>query len=186
VGLTAFDPDAFPSPEGSPPPMPSVHALPTPLPSPLASFEPVADAEADALFDDTQTCTNDAAGAIVTFPRSWHTNEAGEDVPACTFFDSQPIDLEIVFSGLGEFPPIVIRPLPAWTGGIEEPLYERFTIAGRVVWRITFRPDQQSTGTNYLIPTTDDPYGPFIHAGAGTSEGRAVLERMLIRLELSD
>jgi hypothetical protein len=73
--------------------------------------------------------------------------------------------------------------LPTWFGGIGEPRYERLTIAGRVAWRITFSPEQQSFGTNYLIPTTDDPYGPFVHAGALTDEDRAVLERILIRLE---
>ena len=186
IGVTAFDPEAFPSPDGSPVPLPSQHALPTPMPSPQSTFEPIADAEADALFTDTQTCTNDEVGLIVTFPSRWHTNEPGEDFPSCAFFDSEPIDLEAALSGLGDFPPIVIRPLPAWIGGIEEPRRERIPVGDRIAWRLSYTPEQSSFGTAYLIPTTDDPYGPFIHAGVFTDEGRAVLERMLVRLEFTE
>ena len=184
VGVTAYDPDAFPTPEGTPPPMPTLIGLPSPAPSPLSSFEPQPNEEAEALFAETQSCTNEAAGVVVTFPAAWHTNEATDDIPACFFFDEEPIDVELVLSGLGEHP-LVVRSLPSWSGGIEEPVAERLMLDGRAMWRLTWTADQQSFGTNYLIPVTDDPYGPFVHASS-LSDDLAVLERMLVRLEFTD
>ncbi len=186
VGVTRFDPDAFPTPSGSPPPMPSLHALPSPVPSPLPTFEPIADADADALFAETRTCTNEDLGATITYPAGWQTNVDHADFPSCTFFDAETIDLDAALSGFSRLPAVMIRAVPTWMGGIEEPLYERVTIGDRLGWRITFAPDQMSTGTNYLIPTGDDPYGPFVHGYAAEDGGRPVLERMLLRLVLED
>jgi hypothetical protein len=185
VGVTAFDPDAFPTPEGTPPPMPTLIKLPSPAPSPIGAFEPGADADADALFAETQSCTNGAAEIVVTFPASWHTNEATAEFPACSFFDEAPIDVELALSGLGPHP-LVIRWLPSWGGGIEEPITERFELDARTMWRISWTAEQQSFGLNYLIELTDDPYGPFIHAAALEDEDRAVLDRMITRLEFTD
>ena len=182
--MTPFDPD--PSIEGSPFPLPSFYGLPSPPPSPAATFEPAADAEIDALFDEVQTCTNDDLGVTVTYPASWYANELLEDFPACSLFGPEPIDTELIFSGLGDFPPVAFHEMESWAGGIEEPVIERLPIDDRIAWRISFTPDQQSTGTQYLIPLADDPYGPLLRAVAGQADGRAVLERMLLRLEFTD
>lgn len=184
VGVTAFDPEALPTPEGTPLPMPSFIGLPSPAPSPLGSFEPQPNGEADALFAQTQSCIIESTGVVVTFPDAWFTNEATAEFPACFLFDEDPIDLDIAFSGLGERP-LGIRSLPSWLGGIEEPIAERLMLDGRAMWRLTFTADQMSFGTNYLIPVTDDPYGPFIHASS-LGDHLAVLERMLVRLEFTD
>lgn len=47
-------------------------------------------AEADALFAETATCTNTLDGYSVTYPSSWHTNDAVGPVPACSFFSPIP------------------------------------------------------------------------------------------------
>lgn len=185
VGVSAFDPDAFPSPEGTAFAMPSLHALPSELPEPLPTFEPVVDADADALFDEVQTCRNADLGTTLTYPASWHTNEATDDFPACSLFGPEPVDADAFLSGFADVP-VLVRKLEAWQGGIELPLYERIPIAGRTAWRISFTEEQMSFGTNYLIPTTDDPYGPFLAVVGFTDEGRAVLERMLTRLEIGE
>lgn len=187
VGVTTFDPDSLPPPTGSPEPMPSFQALPTPLPAPAATFEAAADAEAEALFEETQTCTNAAVGATFTFPATWHTNEAYEDLPACSFFGPEPIDAEVVLSGFAaEAPPIQVSERPEFLAGIEQPVVERMPIAGRIAWRISYTADQHSSGTRYLIPLTEDPYGPFLSVGAGPDEALPILDRMLIRLQFSE
>ena len=186
VGVTAFDPDAFPEGSGSPVPMPSFYGLPSPAPSPAATFEPVADAEADALFEETQVCTNAELAVAVTFPASWYTNEAFEELPACNLFGPEPIDAELVFNGLAEPPPITVLARPEFFGGIEQPMVERIPIGDRIAWRVSFSEDQMSYGTSYLLPVGDDPYGPFLWSTALTDETVPVLERMLIRLQFDE
>jgi len=186
AAITPFDPDAFPSPDGTPFPMPSFYVLPSPMPSAAATFEPATDADAEALFVETLSCENTGLGVTITYPGSWFSNEDFKDIPACSFFGPEPIDTELIFDGLGDFPAVSFFEIESWTGGIEEPVIERLPIGDRVAWRISFTPDQQSTGTQYLIPLADDPYGPLLRAIAGQSDGRAVLERMLLRLEFTD
>ena len=186
VGVSAFDPDAFPEGSGSPVPMPSFYALPSPAPSPAATFEPVADAEADALFEETQVCTNAELAVAVTFPASWYTNEAFEELPACNLFGPEPIDAELVFNGLAEPPPITVLARPEFFGGIEQPMVERIPIGDRIAWRVSFSEDQMSYGTSYLLPVGGDPYGPFLWSTALTDETVPVLERMLTRLQFDE
>lgn len=45
-----------------------------------------ANAQADALLADPDTCTNPAVGYTVTYPDSWYTNTAIGAVPACSWF----------------------------------------------------------------------------------------------------
>ena len=186
AAITPFDLDAFPSPDGTPVPLPSFYVLPSPMPSPAATFEPSTDADADALFVETQSCENPGLGVTIAFPASWFSNDAFEDIPACSFFGPEPIDTELIFDGLGDFPPVSFFEMESWAGGIERPVIERLPIGDRIAWRISFTPDQQSTGTQYLIPLADDPYGPLLRAIAGDADGRAILERMLLRLEFTD
>ncbi|MCV0403840.1 MAG: hypothetical protein K5924_09020 [Chloroflexi bacterium] len=47
-------------------------------------------AEADALFAETATCANTLDRFSVTYPSSWHTNDAVGPVPACSFFSPNP------------------------------------------------------------------------------------------------
>lgn len=189
VGVTVFDPNYVPpqDPNSTPMPMPSWHVLPTPMPSVAATWEPIADAEVDALFEQTQTCTNAELDLELTFPASWHANEEYEDqfgiLPACTIFSPDPIDPEVLFSGLSDQPFLGIQLSPDWVGGIEEPTTERLPIGDRIAWRISYTADQQSSGVTYLIPLSDGPYGPFLMAGAMDGELQAVLERMLLRVD---
>jgi len=186
IGITPFDPDAFPSPEGTPFPLPSLHVLPSPPPSAAATFEPSPDADADALFAETQRCEMADAGVTITFPGSWFTNETYEDIPACSFFGPEPIDAELIYNGLGDFPPVSFFEIPSWTGGAEPPQVERFPVGDRTVWRISYTEDQLSKGTHYLVPLADDPYGPLLRAVVGQPEPEAVVERMLLLLEFSE
>lgn len=67
---------------------------PVALPTPSATYVeragypfPVIDsAEADALFETPDTCTNPVAGYTVTYPDVWYTNTEIGDWPACTWF----------------------------------------------------------------------------------------------------
>jgi hypothetical protein len=190
VGVTPFDPDAFPTPAPgeSVEPMPSRYALPSPPPEPAATFEPIPDDDADALFAQTQTCTNPEAGVIVTFPASWYSNEAGDDpfgspVTECAWFSPEPInDLEALI--FGDQPSFTVRALPDWLGGVEPPTAERFPLGDRMAWRLSYTPEQMSFGMQYLVQLGDDPYGPFVLVGTGQVETRAVIERMLLLLEI--
>lgn len=196
VGVTTVDPGTGPSgavPTGAP--RPSFRVLPTPMPSPRTTFEPAEDPVADALFEETQTCTNPDFGLIVTFPASWYANdEATEFTPVCSMFGPDPIDMS-VFDGqfvTAELPPIVIRLAPEARLGIEEPVLERIPVGNRVAWRVSYTEDQSSYATTYLIPESDDPYGPFIsievvEQGYAARESlAAIAERMLLLLELED
>lgn len=189
VGVTRFDPDA--PIDGSPLPLPSAYGLPSPPPSPAATFEPAANAEIDALFDEVQTCTNDDLGVTVTYPASWYTNEPLEDFVACSLFGPVPIDEGVVRAELGNSL-IVMLAFDAWIGGIEEPLVERVPIADRLAWHVHWTEDQLSRGNTYLIQRTEEPYGPFILAGSGSLDGprsdetHAVLQRILARLQITD
>lgn len=49
-------------------------------------FTVLESAEADALFADSDTCTNPEGGYTVSHPDSWYTNTAVGDVPACSWF----------------------------------------------------------------------------------------------------
>ena len=156
------------------------------MPPPAATFEPVADAEADAMFEETQVCTNADLGVAVTFPASWYTNDAFEDFPACTLFAPEAIDAELVLNGLADAPSITVLARPEYLGGIERPLFERIPIGDHIAWRISYSEDQQSYGTTYLLPVTDDPYGPFLSSTALSDDAVSVLERMLLRLQFDE
>ena len=193
VGISEFDPNYFPSPDpdATPMPMPSWHALPTPMPSTAPTFGPMADADADALFAETQSCANPDLSVTITFPAAWYTNEPFEDpfgypISACSVFSPDPIEPDLLFSGLTDQAFIAFNERPEFVGGIEEPTTERVPIGDRTAWRITFTEDQNSYGTTYLMPVGDDPYGPFVAAFVPDDEMRAVLERMLLRLVFED
>ena len=46
----------------------------------------LASPEADALFENRDTCTNPQAGFTIEFPDDWYTNTEIGDVPACSWF----------------------------------------------------------------------------------------------------
>lgn len=193
VGVTAFDFENLPPSLESAPPMTNLQRLPTPPPSPAPTFEPIADAAADELFAETQTCTNTVTGVTVTFPASWHTNELyvdppDYDLPACTFFGPEPIDAKLVWEGLtNERPPIHLADGLGWVGGqtdnpaVAQAAFARAPIGDRFAWVITY-PDLPDNPPLYLVPLTDDPYGAVLR---GMGE-RAVLERILVRLEFDE
>lgn len=191
MGVSVFDPNYVPpqDPDSTPMPMPSWHVLPTPMPTVAPTFEPTVDADADSLFTETQTCRSVDLGLTLTFPAAWYTNEEVEDqfggVPACTVFSPDPMD-DLFFSGLSDQQFLAIQQSPDWVGGIEEPTTERLPLGDRIAWRITYTEDQQSYGTTYLVPLSDDPYGPFLFGAAMDDEMRAVLERMLLLLEFNE
>jgi hypothetical protein len=186
VGVTTFDFDE--QPEGSAPPLP-VQRLPTPAPEPMPTFEPVADADADELLEDPQTCHNDDLAVTIAFPRTWHTNEAYEDLPACTLFDEEPIDAELVYEGLvQDLPAVIMHRADDWMGGatdqpdVPQADFARVPYGDRVGWLLTY---EDIPNTQYLVPLGDDPYGPFLRTAAGP-ETRAVVERMVLLLEFDE
>lgn len=184
VGLSG---SPSPAPSGGETPPPNFQRLPTPAPEALPTFQPLPDPAADELLADPETCHNDELAMTIAFPRGWHTNEAYEDLPACTWFDSEPFDTELVYHGLTErFPVISFGLAPGWYGypidqpGVPEAQFARVPINGRLAWKVTF----ERLPTEYLIPITEDPYGPFVRVDTG--DQLPVVERMLLRLEFSD
>lgn len=82
-----------PSPSATP-----VPPTPTPAPGYVAGeglpITVLANAEADALFSEVDTCVS-GAGYTVAFPASWYTNAAIGDTPACSWFGPEPFNVTI-------------------------------------------------------------------------------------------
>lgn len=189
VGVTTFDFDDPPDSMASAPPPTNIQRLPTPAPEPMPTFEPEVSVEADALLTDPQTCHNDELGVTVSFPRSWHTNDAYRDLPACTFFDEEPIDAELVYNGLtAEMPSILMHLALDWIGGatdqpnVPQAEFARVPYDERTGWLLTYAdlPTRQ-----YLVPLEEDAYGPFLRT-VSSPETRAIVERMVLLLEFDD
>lgn len=82
---------ALREPQPAPDPVPEESPGPTPAPVTYVEkdgypFTVIASAEADALFETPDTCTNPEAGYTVTYPDAWFTNTEIGDWPACTWF----------------------------------------------------------------------------------------------------
>lgn len=188
VGTTSYNIDDLPLPTGPAASMPEFQRLPTPAPTPAETYEPEPNVEVDALMAETQTCENADLQVTITFPSSWFTNPAYEDMPACILFAPEPIDSELIYNGLvAELPPLSMQRSPSWMGGADQPTvpqatFTRVPMAGRLAWYLTF---SDHPARYFLVQLTDDPYGPFMRAHA-RPEWFALLERMVIALEFEE
>lgn len=154
---------------------------------------PEASAAADALFEDTKTCSNPAGPFEILYPAAWFTNPVTADAPACTFFGPA----EIV-PGEPDQPPtgavIGLRIFPGSVATFEPTFaYETLNVGGRPAERTERHagtieaPDYSRRTYQYVVQ-----FGEDLSLIAGTNDGMAadydlakeVLDRMMASLRL--
>ena len=103
-------------PGDAPPPVAAEWPRPAPVyvEQPGLPFTVLESAEADALFEDPDTCTNPEDGYTVTYPDSWYTNTAAGSVPACSWFS--PVFYELTDDG--SRPPEIAVEITVFSGDI--------------------------------------------------------------------
>lgn len=145
----------------------------------------------------TQTCTNDEAGYRVSYPAEWHTNP-GDVVPACSFFDSEPVEVpeaqevfDLAVSIKRE--PVRFERVTAGDPGTRILSSEETTVAGRPA----VRRETEATGaallpegihaTQYLVDLDGETLfaSTYDVEGVPYEEAQIVLDRMMGRLELT-
>lgn len=164
-------------------PGPAPDHLPTVDPPKVATYRQIpetsitvaADAEADELFVEPDTCTNPVAGYTVAYPDSWYTNTAVGDTPACSWFS--PVFFEV--ADPARTPTEVgitmeYRAEAGGIGGLGQPIYaETLEVDGRPA----NRNEQVGTGGGFL------PLGSFRYtytvAPSGTYSDGETLEPIL-------
>ena len=164
-----------------------------------AGFTVIASAEADALFDDTQTCANDVGGYSVEFPATWFTNEPGE-APPCSWFSAQspesgtarlvalsapahvPIWIKIFEGGIGQ--------IPEWPRLLTEEVAIDGLGGHRTEDLAPGRPPELMYG--YSVWLDANPTGLKLTAGTSSAAdgdyelNKAVLDRMMSTLEFDE
>jgi hypothetical protein len=193
--------DATSSPSVEPLPSPSATAEPTqaptaeptatseptpsPPPPPDGSFEPAANAEADALFLERDDCENRRDGYQLVFPDEWYTNTEFRDVAPCSWFS--PTFYEVDDSGkVPEEIAITIEWMPGDSGSFEDPIRRDFGMVGgqnavRVEYRDSYLYQVQlgptpEEGPNIVAMTTRDMGGDY-------ELNKAVLDRLMLTIE---
>lgn len=161
-------------------------------------FTVIESAEADALFIGADSCTNPEAGYTVSYPDSWYTNTALENVPACSWFS--PTYYELNDSGdRPEEIAIEIRTLEGAIGFIWVDLYsEQLTLDGFDARRAeTGRTKEAETPTDsyqydYLVLLDAESEGRKLWAFTGTDYGgeyelnKAVFDRIMASLRFDE
>lgn len=176
----------------------------TPAPSPDEAgyvdreglpFSVLDSAEADALFETPDTCTNPEGGYTVTFPDDWYTNTAIGDTPACSWFS--PVFYEV--TDLDEVPAEIAITVMAFEGEygfLYVDLYSEDVevdgVSGRrfehgYTKEVDAATDQYQY--NYLVRLGAEAKGPRVWAITGTylpgdyALNKAVLDRIMASLE---
>ncbi len=181
-----------------------VNPIPTPTPvtyrpNPGGPFTVIDSAQADALFETVDTCTNPVGNFTIAFPASWYTNATVGELPACSWFSPVPFEVSNV-RDMPDSVAIVITAIDGGFGVINSPDYdlaETVSIGGRD----GFRGEQIGIGyegggyeriaPSYRYGVSFEPapsLGPSLDA-ATSSEGavdyvlnKAVLDRMMASL----
>ena len=184
-------PSASPGASATPIPAPSAEATPTATPFPVRE-----NAEADALFSRTDTCTNPEVGYTVTFPDDWYTNTAIGDQAACSWFTPDFFEVDAtgampdeIWITIGLVPGIVGYNMLTPTDASEEVEVDGY--AGH--WA-EFRLLDEVTDTepgevrfHYVVPI--ERHGPSLVASTspdradGYELAKAVLDRMMASME---
>jgi hypothetical protein len=182
----------------------AVQAVEWPRPDPVYVAQPglpitvLESSEADALFTDPDSCTNEEDGYTVSYPDSWYTNTAIGDVPACSWFsptfyeatgDTRPDEIAIeisVFEGDIGFIWVDLYSEEVRIGGFSGRRYET---------GMTKDPEQPTNTLQYSYLAILDPEGPGdrkLWAFTGTDYGgeyelnRAVFDRIMASLRFMD
>jgi hypothetical protein len=161
-------------------------------------FTVIENAEADALFVGADTCTNPDGGYAISYPDSWYTNTALDNVPACSWFSPTYYELNDSGDRPAEIA-IEIRVFAGAVGMIWVDLYsEQITVDGFSAVRsetgMTKDPEMPTDvfQYDYLVRLDGDSEGRKLWAVTGTDYGgdyelnRAVLDRIMASLEFTD
>ena len=189
-------------------PEPVAAATPAPTPAPLAyvdrrlDFTVIDSEEADALFADPDTCTNDEAGYTVTYPDAWYTNTAVGDTPACSWFS--PVIYEVDdSSSVPDDIAITIGSFIGDIGFVHQPVYtvqDQVEVAGSPTSRTEelggfgadgFLPRSRFT---YQYMVRADEHSPNLKVFGTTSNemsgdydlNKAVLDRIMASMQFDD
>ena len=193
------DPTQPPTPEPTPEPTPSASPAPGYVSVEDLPITVLANAEADALFAETQRCVS-KAGYAVDVPASWYTNTPTEETPACTWFAPEPFEGSIQPVAVKEHPDgiwITLEVVDGLAGYVgETPIYmrEQVILQGFDGHRAEYGPSMggvvgtpsEERGYWYVIPFAND--GPTFIAETGTDLtndyplAKAVLDRIVARI----
>lgn len=191
------DTDATPSPSVEPGTSPSSTAKPTqaptatgePTPSPPeasdGSFEPAANAEADALFLARDECQNLRDGYQLIYPDEWYTNTEFRDVAACSWFSPTTYEVDD-FPALPEEIAISIEWVADRVSWADNPIRVLTgTVGGQNAVRVEFEDEYF-----YVVQLGPSPEeGPNLiartaaHMGGDFELNKAVLDRLMLTIE---
>jgi hypothetical protein len=161
--------------------------------------EAAANAMAETLFAETDTCTNPEAGYTVAFPEAWYTNTEIGQTPACSWFT--PDFFEV--SDSGEAPAEVwisigvIDSAYGYIGTTQVFANDAVTIGDHAGRRVEFNPDPNGRpgyrAFNYTVDFGEGTdTGPTFIAGTDIDSAddyelaKAVLDRIMASLEFTD
>lgn len=189
----AARPSASATPVLSPSAEPSASASPSTAPTPFPVRQ---SAEADALFADSDTCTNPESGYTVTFPDDWYTNTEIGEQSACSWFTPEFFEVDVT----GEIPEEIWISIGLVEGTIGYNMLsptiagEDVEIDGHAAHWAEFRlleeigADSDDLNYHYVIPLARA--GPALVATTNVQMAddyelaKAVLDRMMAPMEL--
>jgi len=161
-------------------------------------FTVLESAQADALFVDADMCTNPIGGYTVSYPDSWYTNTALDNVPACSWFSPTFYEL----NPSGDMPEEIAMNITVFEGAVGfiwADLYTEQLIVGgfsarRAETGKTIDPETPTDvfQYDYLVRLDADSDGRRLWAFTGTDYGgdyelnKAVLDRIMASLEFAD
>jgi hypothetical protein len=166
---------------------PTATSEPTPSPpSPSdGSFEPAANAEADALFLGPDQCQNLRDGYQLLYPDEWYTNTEFRDVAPCSWFSPTTYEVDD-FPALPEEIAISIEWVADRVSWADNPIRVLTgTVGGQNAVRVEFEDEYL-----YVIQLGPSPEeGPNLiartaaHMGGDFELNRAVLDRLMLTIE---
>lgn len=192
-------PESEPAPAVTEPPATAETAAPasTPPSDPRyiaregAPITVLRNAEADALFERPDTCTNQEVGYSVTFPDDWYTNTRVDDIPACSWFTPEFFEVppgrtpEEVWISIG-----LVEGVAGYTSLTDMHFSEELVIDGHRGHRVEFTPDPNTDPDvliyQYVLPFEE--FGPTLVAATTIDMaddyelGKAVLDRVMASL----
>jgi hypothetical protein len=160
--------------------------------------EAAASAKADALFEDTDRCTNPEAGYSVAFPEEWYTNTQVAGTPACSWFtpnffevDSSGQTTDEIWISIG-----LVDGVVGYTGLTEIFISDDLALDGTAARRVEFNADPNTApehrGYHYVANRGNESRGPTFVASTDSDWAddyelaKAVLDRIMGTLEFTD
>ena len=188
-----LEPTPSATPEPTPEPTEAETPEPTESPSPVMSGPPggfavVPNPEADALFLEPDTCTNERDNYEVTFPDAWWTNTEVGRHPACIWFsptfyevpnpNQTPEEIAItitwVAGDVGRTDADIVSRQEVIVGGQAA---SRVEWDDETYWYVIQLGPTPEEGPNLLVETSDEMGGDY-------ELNKAVMDRMMATIEV--